>query len=294
MTGHPAQPVKRPVQVAVIIPAGPHDDVADTMASVIRYTVPSRIVVVIDDTGPPAGGPGTIGGPWPDTVVLPAPGGAPGGQGGLWVKLATGYRWLLDRYEPAIILRLDADALIIGPGLEAAAETAFARDSRVGMLGSYRVGPDGGQRDASWASRRLRVEMGPRGLLHPKRRSTLRRCRRAARGHGYTDGESALGGAYLHRYQAAQSIDDRGWFSQPWLASSQLGEDHIMALLTVAAGHRIGDFGGPADPLALTWRGLPAHPADLLAAGKLVTHSVRSWPGLTEAQIRDLFARARS
>ncbi len=287
-------PTKRQVSIAVIIPAGPHDDVADTMASVIHYTVPSRIVVVIDDTGTAAGHTGMAGGPWPDTVVLPAPSSAPGGQGGLWVKLATGYRWLLDRYEPRIILRLDADALVIGSGLESAAEYAFSRDPRVGMLGSYRIGPDGGQRDTSWASRQLRIETGLRGLFHPKRRATLRHCRQAARRHGYADGESALGGAYIHRYEAATSIDERGWFSQPWLASSKLGEDHIMAMLTVAAGYQIGDFGGPGDPLALRWRGLPAHPADLLNAGKLITHSVRSWAGLTERQIRDLFAQARS
>jgi hypothetical protein len=286
--------MKRRVGLAVIVPAGPGDDVADTLASVIHYTVPSRIVVVVDDTRARAEKPGRIGGPWPDTVVLPAPSGAPGGHGGLWVKLAAAYRWILDRYEPRIILRLDADALVIGSGLEKEAERAFSRNPAVGMLGSYRTGPDGGLRDTSWASRELRIETGLRGLLHPKRRSTLRQCRQAARRHGYIDGESALGGAYIHRYEAAKSIDKRGWFNQPWLASSKLGEDHIMALLTMAAGYRIGDFGGPADPLALTWRGLPAHPADLLAAGKLVTHSVRSWPGLTEQQIRDTFARARS
>jgi hypothetical protein len=67
-----------------------------------------------------------------------------------------------------------------------------------------------------------------------------------------------------------------------------------MALLTAAAGFRIGDFGGPADPLALKWQGLPAHPADLLTAGKLVTHSVRSWQNLSERQIRNIFAQART
>jgi hypothetical protein len=67
-----------------------------------------------------------------------------------------------------------------------------------------------------------------------------------------------------------------------------------MALLTRAAGYRIGDFGGPIDPLALKWQGLPAHPADLLNAGKLVTHSVRSWQDLTERQIRDIFAKERT
>jgi hypothetical protein len=67
-----------------------------------------------------------------------------------------------------------------------------------------------------------------------------------------------------------------------------------MALLTMAAGYQIGDFGGLTGPMALKWRGLPAHPADLLAAGKLVTHSVRSWQDLGERQIRGIFAQARS
>lgn len=163
------------MRLAVIVPAGPGDDVADTLASVIHYTVPSRIVVVVDDTRARDGGPGRFGGPWPDTVVLPAPPGAPGGHGGLWVKLAAGYRWILDRYEPGVILRLDADALVIGAGLESEAERAFSRDPAVGMLGSYRIGPDGGLRDTSWASRQLRIETGLRGLLWPKRRSALRR-----------------------------------------------------------------------------------------------------------------------
>jgi hypothetical protein len=66
-----------------------------------------------------------------------------------------------------------------------------------------------------------------------------------------------------------------------------------MSMLTIAAGFKIGDFGGPSDPMALRWQGLPAHPTALLAAKKLVTHSVRSWGDLGEAEIRGIFAQAR-
>ena len=132
------------------------------------------------------------------------------------------------------------------------------------------------------------------GYLHPRRRSSLRSYLALARKAGYTDGEHALGGAYIHSFEAANSLYRRGWLNQPWLATSRVGEDNIMALLTRAAGYRIADFGGPADPLALQWRGLPAHPADLLAQRKLVTHSVRSWNGLTEREIRAIFAEARA
>jgi hypothetical protein len=67
-----------------------------------------------------------------------------------------------------------------------------------------------------------------------------------------------------------------------------------MSLMTVASGYKIADFGGPEHPLAVKWNGLPAHPAELLAKGKLVTHSVRSWGDLTEREIRSIFAQARA
>ena len=275
----------------MVIPAGPGDDIADTLASVLRYTDPSRIVVVVDDTSSAS----AVHPELPNDVrVMKAGPARPGTQGGLWVKTAPAYHWILQNYEPGIVLRLDADAVILGPGLEAAAERAFRRNPGIGLLGAYRVGPDGGRRDFRPAARQLRAEMGPRGLRRPGLRAGLRRCVRLAREHGYVDGEHVLGCAFLLRAGAIRDIDRSGGFSQRWLEASRLGDDQIMSLLTVAVGHRIADFGGPADPLALKWRGLPAHPSELLAHGKLVTHSVRSWGDLTERQIRGTFAAARA
>ncbi len=285
---------KRPVRVAVVIPACPRDDIMDTLASVVAYTGPSRVIVVIDDTGNPAGISVRARDLSADIAVIAAPPRAPGALGGLWVKLAAGYTWVMDRFQPRVILRMDADALMLGAGIEEAAERAFARDPGTGMLGSYRTGPDGGSRDFSPAARILRAEEGLRGLAHPRCRSRIRYFARLARRNGYIPGEHALGAAYLHSYRAAADLHRAGWFREPRLAPARLGEDHLMALLTVAAGYRIGDFGGPADPLALRWRGLPEHPSELLAAGKLITHSVRSWGDLTEPQIRSAFADARA
>jgi hypothetical protein len=282
-------------RIAVIVPAGPRDDALDTLASVVRYTSPSRIIIVIDDRSGLASKGGQIRSLSNDIVVIPAVAGVPGGAfGGLWVKLAAGYRWLLERYRPGIVLRLDTDALLIGPGLETAAEQAFAARPEVGLLGAYRIGPDGGSRDNSWAAQQIRAEAGLRGLLHPKRRAAIRSHLRLARENGYQDGEHVLGAACIHSFGALSRIYENGWFSEPWIKTSHIGDDHYFSLLTVAAGYQIADFGGPSDPLALRWQGLPAHPADLLAAGKLATHSVRFWQDLGERQIRDIFARARS
>jgi hypothetical protein len=285
---------RRPVRIAVMIPAGPRDDIADTLASVVRYTDPSRVIVIMDDTaGPEAAGRGLTAESADIEIITSRPA-RPGTQGGLWVKMAPAYRWLLAKYQPGIVLRLDADAVMLGSGLEAAAEDAFRRHPEAGLLGSYRVGADGGQRDFHPVARQLRAETGPLGLRHPRLRAGLRRYVSLARGGGYVEGEHVLGCAFLLRGGALQGIHRAGGFSTPWLEASRLGDDHIMSLMTVAAGYKIADFGGPADPIAVKWEELPAHPAELLARGKLVTHSVRSWGDLTERQIRDIFAAARA
>ena len=283
----------RRVRIAVIIPAGPHDDALDTLASVVHYSDASRSIVVVNDGSRLGHSPEPLQDLPGDVAIIQAPVGAAGGQGGLWVKLSAGYRWVLERYEPQLILRLDADALLIGPGLEAAAEKAFGENPGLGLLGSYRIGPDGKHREFAPVARQLRGEMGLRGWRHPRCRSSLRSFFRLALAHGYVPGESVLGGAYIHSREAARCLYDKGWLDQPHLVRSNLGEDHIMTLLTKAAGYGVGDFGSPDDPMALKWRGLPADPHELLASGKLVTHSVRSWGQLNEQQIRSIFAEAR-
>jgi hypothetical protein len=282
-------------RVAFVVPAGrSDDDVVDTLTSVLHYSDPARLVVVIDDMSRSGTSFPDLHDLSSDIVVLQPPAGLPANVfGGLWAKTAFAYHWLLERYEPGLVIRLDTDALLIGAGLEACAERAFARDSRLGLLGAYRIGPDGGERDFSWAARQVRATAGVRGLLRPRRRLAVRRYRELARAHGYADGEHVLAAACILSAEAIGAIDRNGWFTRPGLSSALLGDDHIMSMLTVAAGYGIADFSGPDDPMALKWVGLPAHPADLLARGKLVTHSVRSWDELGQTDIRRIFAAAR-
>lgn len=282
-------------RIATVLPVGPNDgpDALDTLASIMHYAGESRIIVVVDDTVPRSGFADHAQEMSQDIVVLPAPPRAPGGQGGLWVKIAAGYQWLLERYAPDVILRLDVDAMLIGPGLADRAAEEFAIDPEVGLIGSYRVMSDGRIRDWSWAARRIRIETGPRGLIYPACRRVLRELISHAKANGYVAGEHALGGGYIHSLRAADDVHARGWFQLPSLARSNLGEDMIMGLVTVAAGYRVADFGRPGDPLSMRWRGLPAHPDDLLAEKKLLTHSVRYWGDLKEPEIRRIFREAR-
>jgi hypothetical protein len=193
-----------------------------------------------------------------------------------------------------MIVRLDTDALIIGAGIEELAAQEFAKDRKTGLLGSYRVCPDGTLRDWSWAARRIRIEAGARGLRYPVRRARLREFIALARQNAYVHGEHALGGSYIHSFGAAHTIYLKGWFRETSFATSKLGEDHIMGLVTVAAGYHIADFARPEDPMALEWKHLPDHPDKLLANGKLITHSVRIWEHLQEPEIRGIFRAART
>jgi hypothetical protein len=272
-------------KMVVVIPAGPKDDAADTLRSVLCYT-DSELILVIDDTR----GRG-IGLEDPRVVVFTPPSSPSGAYGGLWVKLAAAYRYVAERTDFDLLLRLDTDALILGPGVAEAAAERFAGDPALGALGAYRVGPDGGNRDWTPAAKMVRAELGLRGFRHAAARRRVRAL--VAGASDYVMGEHALGAAIVFRGDMIREWCRRGMLDYPELSDSILGEDHLFGLLTAAAGYRTGEFSGPGDPLSVRQRGLPASPADLLAAGKLITHSVRSWQDMREDEIRAFFAARR-
>ena len=280
---------------AVVIPVGPGEDPADTLSSVLRYVSDRTTIVLVDDRADPLPIVPEAGSSAGSCVidVIPAPNGAPGALGGLFVKVSAGIRRALAIAEFDLLLRLDTDALMIGAGLEELARRRFAELPGTGILGSYRHGPDGGVRDWGPAARALASECGLRGMRRPSARQLLRRVRREALRNGYVAGEHALGGAYLMTSALLRSFAERGWLDLPDLATSHLGEDHLAGLFARAVGYQLGDFGGPSDPLALRWKGLPAPPAELLASGKLVVHSVKSRCAELEATNRAVFADAR-
>jgi len=279
------------VRIVVVMPVGPGEDVHDTLESLRAFLDPSRAIVLVDDTGTDELAAATAR--LPDVDVVTAPGRAPGARGGLWVKIAGGYAWACGRFRFDVLLRMDTDAVMLGPGIEDAALGRFQESPDIGLLGSFRTGPDGGARDFTWAANALRREAGLLGWRHHRLRVRLRALVREAAASGYAPGEHALGGAFIHSGEAVRTLSSRGLLDLPEMAASRLGEDMIFGLLTVAAGFQIGDFGGPGDPLALRWIGLPAHPDALLAGSALITHSVRSYGDLAEPAIRARFAEAR-
>ncbi len=279
------------IDLVVVMPLGPNDDPLDTLQSVLTYATTSRAIIVVDDTHKPET-PSLIHELDKDIVVIPA-GNYPGGWGGLWVKLTQGYRYALEHYDFKILLRLDADALIIAPGTEREAIAYFDRHPAVGLLGSYKIDCNGEPRIFDHPAKTLRFEASILGLRHPRVRSTLRSALAAAKQHGYEDGEHCLGGAYIHSRSCIDAMDERGWLNHPELNDSNLGEDQLFALFTVASGFEIGDFATGNLPLGIRWRGLPCSPQELLDRGKKITHSVRFWQDMDEQAIRGFFAAKR-
>lgn len=280
------------IELAVVVPAGPRDDVVDTMRSILHWTTADRRVVVVDDSGR-CDLAAELAGLDPTVTVIPAPRDAAGVQGGLWVKIAAGYRHVVRHWSARTLLRIDADALVIGPHPERDAAIAFSAQPHLGLLGSYRTGSDGGQRDFTWPAAQLRRETSLLGLRHRAARRTLRSWLREAQAYGYQPGDHALGGAYFHSGAALRALHEQGRLEHPELAASGLGEDHLFALATVASGYGIGDFALDDQPLALRWKGLPAAPAELVSQHRKIIHSVRSFGSLTETEIREEFADRR-
>jgi hypothetical protein len=281
----------RPVRCVVVVPLGPADHPTDTVDSVLAYMGSSLLVVVVDDSGH-AAVPALLRDIDPRVMVLPA-GRHPGGWGGLWVKLAEAYQAVCDNVDFEVLLRLDADALVIGPQPEEDALRAFRADPRLGMLGSHRLDCNGAPRSFQAAAQCLRFESGWRGGYRWSRRAALRKALASAHAHGYENGEHCQGGAYFQSAACVRALAAAGRLQQPALRSSHLGEDQLFALMTKAEGFGIGDLATGDGVLGVRWRGLPCSPEELLERGKKVVHSVRFWEALDEGQIREHFRTRR-
>jgi hypothetical protein len=119
-------------------------------------------------------------------------------------------------------------------------------------------------------------------------------ARAYARG-GYTRGQFVLGGATLYSPAVIRALDRSGLLDDPRLGRTKMGEDHIFGLCMSALGFEMRDYGTAVDdlPFGATWKGLPAPPEELLAAGKEIVHSTKSYEGQDEGDVREIFRLAR-
>lgn len=284
--------LRKKITLAVVVPLGPTEHaslahVFDTLESIQHFATHDRGMIVIDSSGEALAE--TIHRRFPEIVVITSP------QtyrlsGELYKALSLGFLYAQALWDFDVLLRMDTDALLIGPDLERDALDYLAAHPQVGLFGTYRVGASGEVSEFSWPQQQLQHETSVLGHLQDWQRARmLSSLVRQAQANGYALGEHVLGGGYFLSAKAVQMLNHNGWLLREELSRSQLQEDHLLGLLMRAGGLELGDFDGPEHPVAVRWRGLPLSPHDLVKRRKKLIHSTRFWQEEDEDAIRAFF-----
>jgi hypothetical protein len=269
---------------AILIPAAPRDDVADTLDSVFHFEPAAEVVLIKDyDDNSKLD---------PRVTVLPPLPWKRDGLGGLLQKKMWAFEYILQNSTAEVILSLDADALLIKGGVFPKVAEVF-KDENVGIAGCSRQTPSGHTRDFSPVAKSIRSRGGLRSINHNSGRRFIEKLLLQARSTEYEIGEHALGGASFFSRKIVNDWSKLGWLKDHGISKIPIPEDGAFGLMAYAAGYRIEDIGGPGGLLNIAWNGLPASPKEVHESTAYVTHSVRSFEDLNEIQIRNFFKSIR-
>jgi hypothetical protein len=113
--------------------------------------------------------------------------------------------------------------------------------------------------------------------------------------NGLSSHRYCQGGAYAIAPAMLERMAARGCFERSggWCLLPFFGEDTVTAMYAYAVGLDILDFSNAGQVFGLSYSGLPFPPQELVAKGFSLTHSVKSDPRFTEADIRAFFAARR-
>ena len=209
------------------------------------------------------------------------------GRSLLSVTLGDAFKWALHNLDFDVLLRLDVDALVTGPGLDADAVQFARTNPAVGIFGRHLMNADGSVKSYAMHTNSIR-----RRLAMPVPRPWWYGTLQSALAQGWGLGENVFGGACFYSRSGIEALDRTGALSQPeHRGSDALIEDVYFTMATVAAGLDRGHFAQPTAPCALAWHGLPYAASDVLARGDKLVHSVDKGPHTEGA--REAFRAAR-
>lgn len=228
----------------------------------------------------------------------------PGYFGGLFIKQIEALRHATTQYDWRCGLRVDDDALIIGPNPQEDALARFSEDPRLGQLGAYHYRGDGTRksREMKIKGRRLYKQAlnGNSGKhLSSSWHFSLLILRALWNGLGddYRLGNRCTGGSFFLSRAAFDGIDRLVQGHETEIADCRLIEDLLFSTYIVAAGYRIMDFSRPDvidHVMAINYRHLPMSLEGLLAAGKKIVHPVKDVEDMKfQVEVREFFRSQR-
>ena len=286
--------MKAKYTLIVVVPVGPTcqpHHIRDTINSIRFYVRCRHKIILADDSQRGTGH--QLAKEFTDIDVVET--GSPMGKlCGLYITLSMAFRHALTHYTFDAALRMDTDALVIGPSPEKEALALFHSNSTVGIAGQYPLDYSGRPWDISWPREKIRRSLHTfrffkRPVVHL---ALLPRYIRAIK-KGYTRGESVFGGACFFSYACLEALMAAGLLPLYSLRELQLEEDHLFAILVRSIGFELGSLSGEGMPMGCAWKGLPVAPQQLMADKKKIIHSIRYWSDMREDEIRDLFREKR-
>lgn len=233
---------------------------ADTRAAAVRRRLPAADVI---RTGFPTGGP-------------PA----------LWPMFQRAISFALNNYDFELLVKLDTDAIITRPGFSSALAGRLAEAPGTGIAGSYRERADGKAEDHLYHA----------SVLGRERRwdDRLDAAARRAEERGWRTGDAVQAGVLTLTRAACEGMRDDGWLDWRPAWHSQMAEDLLLTLLTVAGGLDALSIGGPDGIIAVANKGLPVPTKQIIDGPWVAAHSVNhGYHGENEAELRGTFREAR-
>lgn len=292
------------IDTLVFTPVGPKskpDYVIDTVESFLHYfNQASSALLIVNDTGRQ-----DIHEFLPkreNLVIYDAPPrteapGAHNTRGNSFANQIEALRHVSRLFDWKCALRLDDDALIIGPRPDVDALLAFEAGERIGMLGAYLFRGDGTNKEPAMAEKGrqlLRRIFSPEGARNLHAWQHLLKLAFRSLIHGHSLGHMCTGGAFFMSRAAYDEMCGLFGDELDIFRGLPLEDDFLFSLHCGAAGYKLRDFSRQEDVMAINFRGLPMSLEELLRHHKKVVHPVKDLERPEhEREVRAFFKQLR-
>lgn len=291
--------MKQSCATLILLPVGPGTHLpflTDTLETIERFCLPDHRILLADDSAQGVGEQARVHHPRIDVLLLREPGAEikRSVTGKFFETIARCVRYAVDHYDFQTLMRMDADALMCNHGADKRGIDFLNSNPSVGQIGSYRVRCDGEKRDFASAAKHLKSETGIQ-LLPAKRAlsKALNALLKPALDNGYEFGENIIAPGSMTSRAACEKMVAHPLFGDPSFRPTKLGDDHLTSLLLRSLGFELADFATGDLPLGVWLKRLEWSPKEIVRKGKCITHSVRSYRDLDEAQVRAEFKKLR-